>query len=337
MRIRPFVRTLRAGDTRARLSALGKGNQVLTVSVTAAALRTGALGALGAGPRTVDDLAGRLGWSDLELAEAFVRTLAAYRLVTERSGLWEPSKRGRRILADDVVRAAYEAFGGYHTELYRDLGRQLAGGERRSDIEDEGQLVARLSRFMDEFVLAELDRVVALRRPTRVLDVGCGAAAHLVHVLQAVPEATGVGVETDRAAAALAREAMVSAGLDGRGEIVEGDIRDHLSRTPGASVDLVLLANVIYYLPVDARTDFLRTLVDRLAPGGRVLVVTTALTNEPFSRHFDLLLRSHAGGRELPDMAVLAEQMRQAGLVPDPPRRIAPGEPLTALLGHRRT
>jgi SAM-dependent methyltransferase len=336
MRIRPFVRTLRAGDTRARLGALGRGNQVLTVSVTGAALRTGALDALGAGRLTVDDLAGRLGWTDLDLAEAFVRTLAAYRLVTERDGLWEPTKRGRRILADDVVRAAYEAFGGYHAELYRDLGRQLGGGDRRSDIENEGRLVARLSRFMDEFVLAELDRVVTLRRPTRVLDVGCGAAAHLVHVLRAVPEATGVGVETDRAAAALAREAIVAAGLRGRGEVVEGDIHDHLSRNQDERVDLVLLANVVYYVPVDDRTDFLRRLADRLEPDGRVLVVTTALTDEPFSRHFDLLLRSHAGGRELPDMAVLADQMREAGLQPDAPRRIAPGEPLTALLGHRR-
>jgi SAM-dependent methyltransferase len=336
MRIRPFVRTLRAGDPRARLSALSKGQQMLTVSVSGGALRTGVLDALEAGPMATPELARRLGWTDLDVAEAFLRTLAAYRLVADREGQWQLTRRARRVLADDVVRAAFEAFGGYHAELYRDLGRQLTGGERRRDIEDDGRLVARLSRFMDEFVLAELDRVVSLRQPTRVLDVGCGAAAHLVHVLRAVPDATWLGVETDSEAASLAREAVASAGLEGRGEVVEGDAHQQLADHPEDRFDLVLLANVIYYVPLEARVGFLRTLAERLDPGGRVLVVTTALTDEPFSRHFDLLLRTHAGGRQLPDMEVLADQMRRAGLEPDSPRRIAPGEPVTALLAHRR-
>lgn len=336
MKVRPFVRTLRAGDARARLQALSKGQHVLTVSVTGAALRTGVLDALEGGPLRTDELADRLGWTDLPVAEAFLRSLAAYRLVAERAGRWELARHGRRVLADDVVRAAYEAFGGYHTELYRSLGRQLTGGDRRRDIEDEGQLVARLSRFLDEFVLAELDRVVRLSPPRRVLDVGCGAASHLVHVLRAVPEAAGLGVETDGDAAVLAREAIAGAGLDGRAEVVEEDIHHHLGAHPGERFDLVLLANVVYYVPLEDRVAFLRALAEHLEPGGRVLVVTTALTDEPFSRHFDLLLRAHAGGRELPDMTVLADQMRQAGLDPEGPRRIAPGEPLTALLAHRR-
>jgi hypothetical protein len=60
------------------------------------------------------------------------------------------------------------------------------------------------------------------------------------------------------------------------------------------------------------------------------------VTDDSFSRHFDLLLRAQRGAAELPDMDVLGHQLRQAGLEPEAPRQIAPGEPLTALLAHRR-
>jgi hypothetical protein len=80
----------------------------------------------------------------------------------------------------------------------------------------------------------------------------------------------------------------------------------------------------------------LSALSDRLRPGGRLLVVTTALIDDSFSRHFDLLLRAQSRAAELPDLRTLADQLRRAGLEPEPPRRIAPGEPLTAVLARPR-
>ena len=128
---------------------------------------------------------------------------------------------------------------------------------------------------------------------------------------------------------------MAQAGLGERARIVRGDVRELLAAEPETRFDLVLLANLIYYVPVEERVDFLRGFADRLDPGGRVMVVTTALTDDAFSRHFDLLLRAHDGGRELPDLDLLADQLRQAGLEPEPPRRIAPGEPLTSVVARK--
>lgn len=334
MRLGATVRTLTAGDVRSRMAAFRQGNQAVTVAVTGAALRTGALEALARRPSTTEDLAGQLGWTGVGVAGAFLRTLAAYDLVVDRDGVWQVTRRGRRVLGDDVVRAAYEAFSGYHTGLYRDLDAQLSGGPGRRDIEDEGRLVARLSHVMDQFVLAELDRVVDAADPTRVLDVGCGGAAHLVHLLGRAPGSTGVGVETDPEAAAMARAAVGQAGLARRADVVEADVADYLRSRPDERFDLVLLANVVYYVPFDERTELFRTLAQQLLPGGRLLVVTTARTTERFSRHFDLLLRAQTGERELPDMEQLAGQVRAAGLLADRPRRIAVGEPLTSLVAR---
>lgn len=334
MRFRPLLRTLKSGDTRGRIAALRSSNQAVKVAVLGSAVRTGVLDELSRGPVTTAELAVRRSWSAESVVEAFLRVLQTHGLVRETDRGWVTTRQGRRIVGDDVVRATYEAFSGYHTLLYRDIEQQLAGATR-DDIERDGQLIARLSRFMDEFVLAELESVVAVRQPTRVLDVGCGAAAHLVRVLQSAPGATAVGVETDRAAAVLARRAIEAERVADRAEIVEADVRSFLADRPDQTFDLVVLANVIYYVPPAERITLLSALAARLDVGGRVVLVTTALTDDTFSRHFDLLLRTQSGAMELPDLEQLTAQLRGAGLTPDAPRRIAPGEPLTAIVAHR--
>jgi SAM-dependent methyltransferase len=331
---RPFLQTMRAGDVRARFAALRSSREALRVAVAGAAVRTGLLEELLDGPASADELADRRGWADPSLVEAALKTFAAHGWVQQQGRRWATTDRGRRIVADDVVRAVYEAFSGYHTELYRDLDRQLRTGGTRRDVEVDAELVARLSRFMDQFVIAELDRVIAERPPRHLLDVGCGTAAHLRHVLQAVPEATAVGVETDHAAVALARAAVAEERLESRAEVLHSDLESFLDQRPEEAFDLVLLANVVYYFPLEDRVSLLRSLADRLTPGGQLLVITTVPGTEPFSRHFDLLLRSQAGNLELPAIDVLCRQLTEAGLVPKPPRRIAVGEPLTAVLAH---
>jgi cyclopropane fatty-acyl-phospholipid synthase-like methyltransferase len=204
-------------------------------------------------------------------------------------------------------------------------------------VADKGELIARLSRVMNPFVGGVVRTAVTERSARRVLDAGCGAGEQLATMLEAAPAARGTGVDVDPAAADLARATLRERGLADRSEVLVGDVRDLVAAgvVPG-SVDLVLLANVVYYLPVEQRRDLFATLADRLSPGGALLVVTTALTDDEFSRHFDLLLRAQeGGGMELPDLDVLAGQLRDAGLRPGRPRRIAPGEPLVALLAER--
>src|SRR5690349_8399769 len=104
MKLRPLLRTLRDGDVRGRVRALRTAQQALTVAVTASALRTGLLDELGQ-PAPVDDVATRRGW-DAGLTEALLRSYAAFGLLTECAAGWATSTKGRRILSDDIVRAA---------------------------------------------------------------------------------------------------------------------------------------------------------------------------------------------------------------------------------------
>jgi cyclopropane fatty-acyl-phospholipid synthase-like methyltransferase len=152
----------------------------------------------------------------------------------------------------------------------------------------------------------------------------------LVAMLEAAPAAQGLGVELDPAAAALAEENLRRRGVDGRARVVVGEAREMLAGE--GPFDVALLANVVYYLPVVDRPALFRQVRDVLAPGGALVVVTTALTDDLFSRHFDLLLRAQEGSMELPDMEVLRAQVEEAGFTVGPPRRISLGEPLMALV-----
>ncbi|SHG69705.1 SAM-dependent methyltransferase [Streptoalloteichus hindustanus] len=58
----------------------------------------------------------------------------------------------------------------------------------------------------------------------RVADIGCGAAARLIHLVGGRPDVTGVGVDVSGEACQLARQNVKSAGLDDRITIVQADV-----------------------------------------------------------------------------------------------------------------
>jgi SAM-dependent methyltransferase len=249
-------------------------------------------------------------------------------------GPWRLTPQGRAVIGDDLVRASYEAFAGFHTGLYRELGGQLAGGPARRDVAEKGGVIARISAAFEPFVEGVLVATVRERRPRRVLDVGCGAGLELVTMLRAAPGAHGVGIDTDADAAALAGRTLDREGLAGRATVLNADVRQAADERTGPLAepfDLALLANIVYYVPRGERVALLRTVAGLLAPGGVLLVVTTVATPQLVSRHFDLLLRAQEGAMELPDADELVDQLREAGLRPEPPQRIAPGTPLVAV------
>src|SRR3954454_2040697 len=324
---RVLAEVLRSGNLRWGLRAAREGLTGVRVQLVAAALGLGLLDALGEGPASTEQLAGRLGAVDHALLAAYLRVLAAAGLITAE-GSWRLTRFGRAVVGDDVVRATYEGFAGYHTELYRELPALLRGGPRRRDTVERGEVIARLSAALYPLVRHLVVRAVTERRPHRVLDIGCGAGLYLAAMLEAAPEATGICVDVDHDAAALARRTLSERGLADRASVEEVDIGKALAAgRPGAltdRIDLALLANSIYYVPVDERVELLRAVTRLLAPGGALVVVTTVAGPQLFSRHLDLELRAQEGRMELPAVDALLAQLRDAGRQRDPPERIGP-------------
>jgi protein-L-isoaspartate O-methyltransferase len=326
---------LRAGNLRGRLRVTRDGQAAIRLNLVAAALATGVLDALAAGPATAADVAIRISAVDLDLLGAFLRVLgSAGVLAGDGDGPWRLTAQGRAAVEDDLVRASCEAFTGFHTGLYRELRGQLTGGPGRRDVVEQGGVIARVSAAFDPFVDHLLVRVARAQQPRRVLDVGCGAGLQLATMLETAAGATGVGIDSDGEAIELATGTLERRGLTGRAALVEADVRTAAADRAGPLAepfDLALLANVVYYVPRAERTALFREIAGLLAPGGQLVLVTTEAAPQLFSRHFDLLLRAQEGAMELPEAAELAAQLEEAGLRPQPPIRLAPGNPIIAV------
>jgi SAM-dependent methyltransferase len=326
-RPRVLAEVLRSGDFRARLRASREGLTGVRLQLIATALELGLLDALSEGSASTEQLVEHLGGMDQELLAAYLRVLEAAGLITGQSS-WRLTSFGGAVVGDDVVRATYEGFGGYHTELYRDLPALLRGGPGRRDTVEQGEVIARLSAAIYPLIRDVLVRTVKKRRPRRMLDIGCGAGLYLAAMLEAAPDATGIGVDADPDAAALARRTLSERGLADRAGVEAVDIHELLGTGRAGAltdgIDLALLANVIYYVPGDERVGLLRAIARLLTPGGVLVVVTTMAGPQLFSRHLDLVLRAQEGRMGLPALDGLLGHLRDAGLQPKPPERLGP-------------
>jgi SAM-dependent methyltransferase len=322
----------RGGNLRGRMRVNRDGLAAIRLHVGRAALESGALDHLAAGGATTAELARELHVADEHLLDILLRVAAATGLVRHDGRQWVLTSVGRAAIDDDLVRASYLAFSGFHTALYRELGTQLAGGPGRRDVAEQGELIAQLSGGFEPLVLGVLTRTVAARGPRRILDVGCGGAFELAAMLEAAPKAAGVGVDVDDGAVELATRTLVGRGLADRGQVLHADVRTVDRSGPLAEpFDFALLANVLYYLPMEERVDFLRGIANLLIPGGTVVVATTVAAPQVFSRHFDLLLQAQEGRMELSDTATLVEQLLQAGFDPQKAVPVVPGLPIVTV------
>jgi SAM-dependent methyltransferase len=124
----------------------------------------------------------------------------------------------------------------------------------------------------------------------RIVDAGCRDAAHLVKLVGAHAEATGVGVDPVDRHLAMARDTVADSGLGDGIDLVLGTLE--AAGLPGGSADLVWCRDVIVQVP--ALTEFLAAAARLLKPTGRMIVYTNVGTDrlEPGEA---AMLRRHLG------------------------------------------
>lgn len=95
----------------------------------------------------------------------------------------------------------------------------------------------------DSVLLADFVKTAGVKRG---VDLGCASGALLLMLLWRSPRLAMAGLELVPEAAELARENLALNGLETRGEIVTGDIRDHRALFRAGSFDL-LVCNPPYF------------------------------------------------------------------------------------------
>jgi SAM-dependent methyltransferase len=120
-------------------------------------------------------------------------------------------------------------------------------------------------RYPDVYVVRMLFKEGLHRKPGRVLELGCGSGNNLMPFADFGWDVTGVDVSAK--ALADARHNLAGVGI-----FIECDLAGRFAVPKDATFDLVLLPNIIYYLP---RPSFIRVLQEcrrRLLPGGMLFL-----------------------------------------------------------------
>ncbi|MFF2901061.1 SAM-dependent methyltransferase [Streptomyces sp. NPDC057966] len=151
--------------------------------------------------------------------------------------------------------------------------------------------------------------------PARVLDIGCGWGELMLRVLDAVPGATGIGIDLNGEDLARGRANAGARVLSGRVEFVEGSAGE----TSHGPADLVLCLGASHALsdeePPRHTADALRALRRIVAPGGRVLLSEGFWQRSPTSAELAAMWPD-ARADEHHDLAGLVDVAVAAGFRP---------------------
>jgi len=335
MKLRTIVSLARSGGLAVLLSTARAMRPYHRLAFVAAGLSSGFFAKLAARPVSLDRLAAELlgdpsmrdgleAWLELGVSLGELgRDSTGYRL------------RGRlsRKLVDaehDAAAAFVEEAATLHNTLIGEAPRYLREGRRFTLADQEGRLVARSSRLAEPFIGEAVDDLIPARGAQRLLEIGCGSAAHIRRAATRNPELTAVGLELQADAAELARENVRRWELAERVTIEVGDV---MSRTPEPVFDVATLHQNIYYFPVADRVRVLRRVRAFLVPGGRLLLTTVCRGRGSASDVLNLWGAMTAGCGRLPEPAEMVEQMEQAGFAAVKRTRLIPGESFYAFVG----
>ncbi|MFJ7199844.1 MULTISPECIES: SAM-dependent methyltransferase [unclassified Streptomyces] len=151
--------------------------------------------------------------------------------------------------------------------------------------------------------------------PVRVLDIGCGWGELMLRVLEAVPGATGTGIDLHGEDIARGRANAEARALAGRVEFVEGSAEE----VSHGVADLVLCLGASHALssaePPGNTEGALRALRRIVAPGGRVLLAEGFWQRSPTSAELSAMWPD-ARADEFHDLAALVDLAVSAGFRP---------------------
>ena len=122
--------------------------------------------------------------------------------------------------------------GGYG-QMLQNLGTMMQNAHRKGDFAGRnGKRIAWAGRdYGAQFVEAHFEQMLGEMPFTAGADIGCGSADRLIRLSKARPDFRGVGIEINRGAAELARDAIRAAGVQDRIQVLQSDIQT-LDPTP---------------------------------------------------------------------------------------------------------
>ena len=327
MSLRPFVKLFRNHQLSALLGISRLFKPFYKLVYLAGARECGLLELLSEQPLSFDRLADAY-CSDTKSREA----LEAWLQLGIRLGYLEGGGGGyalkglaRELAAprNDAAIAMVQEVARLHYKLIADTPSRLRNRQLWTLEDQDGEVIARSSRLLENFQTEALDRTFPASGAIRLLEIGCGSAVYIQYAAQRNPALTAVGLELQPDVAVGARRNIAEWGLQQRVSIEIGDIRD---RKAQEQFDVVTLYNNIYYFPFEERVALLRRLKESVKPGGFLLLTTCCQGGSLGLEVLNLWGAATATGGRLPRADEMAAQLREAGFGQVESMSLVPGD-----------
>lgn len=198
----------------------------------------------------------------------------------------------------------------------------------------DAPVVARVSEMTAPVMREVIDAHVPKHGPARLLELGCGSGRHLRYACERNPELEALGIELDPAIVTSTRRALGKAALADRARVRQGDLR---TLELDERFDVVTMFNLVYYFPVAERGAVIAKAASWVKDGGALLIVTACRGGTLANNMMDLWFSGIREAGPLPEPEALVQQLRDAGLEPEAPARMLPGEAYYALVARRQS
>jgi hypothetical protein len=234
------------------------------------------------GPKKAGELAGATGTNELAMHK-LLRGLAGCRVFVEQadgcfastdiSDAFRTDKPGVRNLTLMLSEESYDVWADlmYTLRTGKPAYERVRGRGRWEELAEKPEAAAQFNAAMVEITRAVSGAFIAaydFKGARTVIDVGGGTGALLAAVLKAYPDLNGVLFDL-AAGLAGARDAMSSAGLDGRVKFVEGSF---FQSVPSGG-DVYLLKSIIHDWDGEQATAILKTCRAAMRPSSKLVLL----------------------------------------------------------------
>ena len=233
------------------------------------AMRCGLLGALMAGPKTVDELAEACGIAPRP-AKLLLQALATLGLVELSDSHFQPTSLAQLLLAGSYRNLGDEYWAHLPTLLQTD--EPLVKMDDAAQSEAHYQAQAAILGWMLTPAAECAARLLASRLPHKasILDLGAGSGIWSLTLASRAPGATVTAVDWP-AVLEVAAETAENLGLPDRLQTIAGNL--HEIDLPAEQFDLVIIANVAHLLTPEANRALFHKAAGTLRSGGRLAVI----------------------------------------------------------------
>lgn len=223
-------------------------------------------------------------------------------------GLWKlPRSKGESssgILLKEMMELHIPSLLTY-PEMMREKKRNHFDADKHADT------VAKTSRLLEALAIPKIYKFLKAKNNQHVLDIGCGEGGYIQGLAEKFKGSTFEGIELSQSVASTASE------LTRDLENVTIEQSDLWKFEPKKTYNLLLMNNIIHYVPREKRQELFNRLVGWLKEDG-VLSVVTPISNgqdsPPFVAAFNSFFHSFENLYSLPNKNELNDWAKGAGL-----------------------